>query len=78
MYIVVQDQNENAPKFKERLYERTIKETELVGTEVIQVEATDSEQGTCYVMAYLFHFTAIVMLRYRLLHRKPLCRLLSK
>ncbi|CAB3374160.1 Hypothetical predicted protein [Cloeon dipterum] len=52
--IVVHDVNDNAPEFSQPLYKGSVPEDALVGTSVIQILATDADQGINGRISYAF------------------------
>jgi protocadherin Fat 1/2/3 len=50
--IILEDVNDNAPTFKERLYEASVSELADIDSSVLQVSATDSDSGNNKVLFY--------------------------
>uniref|UniRef100_A0A4W5PG36 FAT atypical cadherin 1 n=1 Tax=Hucho hucho TaxID=62062 RepID=A0A4W5PG36_9TELE len=50
--IILEDVNDNAPTFKERLYEASVPESAGIDSSVLQVSATDSDSGNNKVLFY--------------------------
>ncbi|XP_073730261.1 protocadherin gamma-C5-like isoform X3 [Misgurnus anguillicaudatus] len=54
LQVIVQDINDNEPKFEVTAYKASILESALVGSSVIQIKATDLDEGLNGEIQYLF------------------------
>ncbi|XP_016886504.1 protocadherin gamma-C5-like, partial [Cynoglossus semilaevis] len=52
--IIVLDNNDNTPQFEKQVYEANLSEKAIPGTEVLQVKATDADEGLNGEIEYLF------------------------
>uniref|UniRef100_A0A3Q3FZA3 Protocadherin 1 gamma 22 n=1 Tax=Kryptolebias marmoratus TaxID=37003 RepID=A0A3Q3FZA3_KRYMA len=52
--VIVLDNNDNAPQFEKQLYEANLSECATIGTEIVQVKATDADEGLNGEIEYLF------------------------
>ncbi|XP_058505679.1 protocadherin gamma-C5-like [Solea solea] len=52
--VIVLDNNDNAPQFERQIYEANVSEVAIPGTEVLQVKATDADEGLNGVIEYFF------------------------
>lgn len=50
--IIIEDVNDNPPKFKERFYTTSLSEASAVGTSVVQVSANDIDSGLNRAISY--------------------------
>lgn len=53
--IILQDVNDNAPRFEAAMYNISISESVVIGTYVLQVMATDSDTESNAMLFYQFH-----------------------
>ncbi|XP_010773320.1 protocadherin gamma-C5-like, partial [Notothenia coriiceps] len=52
--VIVLDNNDNAPVFEKQVYEFNVSEKATPGTEILQVKATDADEGLNGVIEYVF------------------------
>ncbi|XP_030594733.1 protocadherin gamma-C5-like isoform X2 [Archocentrus centrarchus] len=52
--VIVLDNNDNAPQFERQLYESNVSEKATPGTEILQVKATDADEGVNGEIEYVF------------------------
>ncbi|XP_037531469.1 protocadherin gamma-C5-like [Nematolebias whitei] len=52
--VIVLDNNDNAPQFEKQIYEANVSESATPGTEILQVKATDADEGLNGEVDYVF------------------------
>ncbi|XP_029369023.1 protocadherin gamma-C5-like [Echeneis naucrates] len=52
--VIVLDNNDNAPQFERQVYEANVSEKATPGTEILQVKATDADEGLNGEIEYFF------------------------
>ncbi|XP_073463897.1 protocadherin Fat 1 isoform X4 [Aquarana catesbeiana] len=50
--VIVEDVNDNSPRFKQTTYSATLSEASVIGTSVVQVKATDADSGQNKAISY--------------------------
>ncbi|XP_043982265.1 protocadherin 1 gamma 22 [Gambusia affinis] len=52
--VIVLDNNDNAPQFEKQVYEANVSERSEIGTEILQVKASDADEGLNGEIEYVF------------------------